>query len=142
MFSEQTRLGFAIYDVAARVLGFIGVVAIALATVGIYGLVAYSVRLRVREIGIRMAIGEPRSGVVRRYLAIGTRVGLAGAVAGVLASLLAVRLMSSLLFGVASTDVWSLGFATIVVLALTIAAAAIPAWRASRLDPLSVLRSH
>ena len=142
MLAEQTRLGFAIYDVAARVLGFIGAVAIVLATVGIYGLVAYTVRLRRREIGIRMAIGEPRRGVIRRYLAIGARVGLLGAAVGVIISLLTVRLMSSLLFGVSSTDTTSLALATVVVLILTIAAAAIPAWRASRLDPLEVLRSN
>jgi hypothetical protein len=141
MLSEQTRLGFAIYDVAARVLGVIGVVAIALATVGIYGLVAYSVHLRMREIGIRMAIGEPRHGILRRYLAIGARVGLTGAVLGVLASMFAVRLMSALLFGVSSTDAFSLTLAVLAVLVLTVAAAAIPAWRASRLDPLAVLRS-
>jgi predicted permease len=141
MLSEQTRLGFAIYDVAARVLGFIGIVSIALATVGIYGLVAYSVRLRAREIGIRMAIGEPRHGIIRRYLGLGARVGLAGTAGGMTVSVVAARLMSSLLFGVSSTDAGSLGLATLIVLTLTIAAAAIPAWRASRLDPLSVLRS-
>ena len=142
MLAEQTRLGFAIYDVAARVLGFIGAVAIALATVGIYGLVAYTIRVRVREIGIRMAIGEPRRAVIQRYLAIGARVGLFGAAVGVIISLLTVGLMSSLLFGVASTDATSLALATVVVLILTIAAAAIRAWRASRLDPLEVLRSN
>jgi macrolide transport system ATP-binding/permease protein len=140
MLGDQTRLGFAIYDVAARVLGFIGLVAMALATVGIYGLVAYSVRLRLREIGIRMAIGEPRLGIMRRYLLMGARVGLAGTAAGVLTSFVAVRLMSSLLFGVSSSDAWSLGIATLSVITLTIAAAAVPAWRASRMHPSSVLR--
>ena len=104
MLSEQTRLGFAIYDVAARVLGFIGIVSIALATVGIYGLVAYSVRLRAREIGIRMAIGEPRHGIIRRYLGLGARVGLAGIAGGMAMSVVAARLMSSLLFGASSAD--------------------------------------
>jgi predicted permease len=141
MLGEQTRVGFATYDVAARVLGFIGIVSIALAAVGIYGLVAYSVRLRAREIGIRMAIGEPRHGIIRRYLGLGARVGLAGIAAGIAMSVVAARLMSSLLFGVSSTDARSLGLATLIVLTLTIAAAAIPAWRASRLDPLKVLRS-
>ena len=88
-----------------------------------------------------MAIGEPRRGIIGRYLAIGARVGVAGIATGIVMSLAAVRLMSSLLFGVTSTDAPSVALASAVVLAPTVAAAAVPAWRASRLDPLSVLRS-
>jgi hypothetical protein len=140
MLVEQTNLGFALYDTAARVLVIIGLAAVALAALGVYGLVAYTVKQSAQEIGIRMAIGAPRAHIVRRYLSGGVRLGALGVAIGIALAMAGSRLMSALLYGVSATDLPSFAAATAVVLGAALAASFVPAWRASRVNPLVSLR--
>ena len=140
MLPEQTNMGLAVYEAAARILAVVGAAAIALAALGIYGLVAYTVKQSTQEIGIRVAIGAPRLEILQRFLLRGLRIGIGGAVVGIIAAIAAARLMSTLLYGVGAWDVTSFVAAVIVVLVATLAASLVPAWRAARVDPLTALR--
>ena len=140
MLSDQIGLGLGVYDVTARTLGIVGGVAIGLMAIGIYGLVAYTVQQSRHDIGIRMAVGAGRSSILRRFLMRGLRLGLVGAAAGVATSMAVTRLMTGLLFGVSPTDLVSFAAAAAAVLIAALTASLMPAWRASRLDPLAALR--
>jgi predicted permease len=114
--------------------------AILLAAIGIYGLVSYWVTQRTYEIGLRVAIGATRGRIVSMVLAQGLRVALYGIAAGVIAALAATRFLASLLYGVGATDPFTFAAVTALVLGVAIAATALPAWRASRIDPIVSLR--
>ena len=121
-------------------LGLFAALALLLASIGIYGVMSYSVAQRTREIGIRIALGASASSVVGQFLARGLRLGVMGAVIGVIGALAAGGLIRSVLFGVSATDVVSFTRALIVVLAGVTLASVVPAWRAARTNPLSGLR--
>jgi putative ABC transport system permease protein len=122
-------------------LSFAGV-ALLLAMLGLYGMLAFSVARRTREIGIRMALGAERSGVRRMVVAQGLRVVTFGLAAGILGAIAAGQLLESLLYGVSSTD--PVTFATVVgaLLAAALVACWIPARRASGVDPAVALRAE
>lgn len=126
----------------SSLLGVFGVVALLLAATGLYGVIAYVVSRRTREIGIRMAIGARTVDVVALVLREGIVMVLAGAAVGLALALAAARAIESILFGVASTD--PLVFAGVVGLLVTAALAAslVPAVRAARLDPVRALRGE
>jgi putative ABC transport system permease protein len=140
MLTEQTRIAFAPYDVSARVLGVVGLVAIGLAALGIYGLLSYTVKQRTREIGIRLAVGAQRGSIARQFVTAGLRLGVMGAAIGIALALLGTRLMSSLLFDVSATDPLSFALAAAAVLAVAVMASFVPAWWGARTDPLVALR--
>jgi putative ABC transport system permease protein len=121
-------------------LGIFAALALALACVGIYGLIAYSVTQRTQELGLRMALGAQRRDVLRLVLAEGTRLTLLGVALGILAALALSRVMATLLFGISATD--PLTFAAVAGLLVFVALAAcfIPARRATRVDPIVALR--
>jgi len=114
--------------------------AILLAAIGIYGLVSYWVSQRTYEIGLRVAIGATRSRIVSMILGQGLRVALYGIVAGLIAALATTRFLASLLYGVGATDPLTFAAVTGLVLAVAISATSVPAWRASRIDPINSLR--
>ena len=121
-------------------LAIAGGMALGLGIVGIYGVIAYVVSQRTREIGIRMALGAQQKKILRMVVGQGARVALVGIAIGLVASFGLTRIMSSMLFGVSATD--PLTFAAVLVLlqAAALAACWIPARRASRVDPMVALR--
>ncbi|HXD49391.1 MAG TPA: ABC transporter permease [Gemmatimonadaceae bacterium] len=127
---------FNTYIIAAFAL-----LALALASVGIYGLVAYSVVLRTREIGVRLALGALPGSVVRLVIGQGARLALVGIVVGLAGALVLTRLMRTLLFNVSPFDVVSFASAALLLLAVAVLASLLPAWRASRTDPQAVMRA-
>ena len=118
-----------------------GTIALGLAALGLYGVVAYSVTRRTREIGVRMALGAGRGQVVRLVLRQGMGIALlALGVGGVLAAVVASGLAGAL-FGVSATDPWAWTAAAAILLAATVGANALPALRASRVSPQEALRT-
>ena len=124
----------------ARLLGALGIVALLIASIGIYGLVAYSVSMRHREIGIRMAIGARPAEVRSMVLKEGTLLTAAGLVVGVAAALALTRLLTSVLIDVRPDDPLSLGAALVLLSASALLACWLPARRAARVDPVEALR--
>lgn len=122
------------------VLAIFAGLALALAAVGIYGVMAYTVTQRRHEIGIRMALGAARGDVLRLVLGKAILLGTAGVALGGAAALGLTRLMASMLYGVKAADPLTFGCVAAVLFAVTVAASYAPAWRATRLDPLAALR--
>jgi predicted permease len=127
------------------VLGLIGVfafAALALATVGLYGVMAYAVATRQREFGIRIAFGAVRRDLVSQVLRAGLRMMGIGLVLGLAGTLGAAQLLSSQLFQVGGGDPVVIGTVTLTVIAVAVFACWVPAWRASRYDPVVALRAE
>jgi predicted permease len=123
------------------ILSVFAVLGVALAAIGVYGMVRYTVAMRTREVGIRMALGADASGVARQLATHGVRLVLVGGAIGVAASLVASRFLAMLLFGVRTFDPVALIGAPVVLGAAAWLAAYLPARRASRADPLAALRA-
>ena len=138
--AEWTRVALSVYQLGAGALTVFGGLTIVLASIGIYGLVAFAVKQSTQEIGIRVAVGARRSDVVWTFLGRGARLGAAGSMIGLVLALAMSRSLSALLYGITGQDLVSYASATAVVLAIALAASSLPAWRASRIDPLRVLR--
>ncbi|SPF43378.1 conserved membrane hypothetical protein [Candidatus Sulfopaludibacter sp. SbA4] len=117
-----------------------GVLALLLMTAGIYGLMAYSVVRRTREIGIRMAIGSRPIAIVRLVLQESLMLVAAGVLLGLPAALAVMKAISGMVFGLSPADPVSLGIAAAVLSVTGILAGAVPAWRAAHLDPVEALR--
>jgi ABC-type antimicrobial peptide transport system permease subunit len=113
-----------------------------LAALGVYGIVAYSVTQRTREIGIRIAVGASPNSVVRSMTYVGLRLVAIGIGVGLVLSLAGTRVMSSFLLGVNPTDPVVFAGITIGLGAIVAVASAIPALRAAKVDPLVALRSN
>ncbi len=122
------------------VLGVFAALALVLACVGIYGVIAYSVTQRTQEFGIRMALGANRRDVFRLVLGQGTRLTLLGIGIGIVAALVVTRLMATLLYGVSATDPLTFTAVALLLALVAVAACYIPARRATRVDPIVALR--
>lgn len=128
-----TRLG-------AVLLGSLGAVALLLASIGLYGVVAHDVERRTREVGLRMALGARVGDVLRLVLARGMRLAAVGVVIGGAAAAALARVLSALLYGVSAVDPLAYGMAASLLLAVSLAANWVPARRAARVDPMVALR--
>jgi len=124
----------------AALLGIFGLLALTLATIGVYGVMAYSVKQRTAEIGIRMALGARSSQVQRLVLLQGMKLALAGASIGVVISLLVAPLAEKLLYSVNARDPWIISAVTMALVCVAAVACYIPARRATRVDPILALR--
>jgi putative ABC transport system permease protein len=123
-----------------QLLGLFAAVALTLALVGIYGVMSYSLNRRVHEMGIRMALGAERVDVFRLSIEWGLKLVALGVVIGLVASLALTRLIEGLLYGISTADpAVYLGVAVVLAAAAALAAY-VPAYRASRLEPLTALR--
>lgn len=125
---------------AANLLGIFALLAVVLTAVGLYGLISYSVAQRTNEIGIRTALGAERGEILGMVLKQGARLALIGASVGIVAGLLLTRAMQSLLYGVSAADPLSFAGAGILLVAVALAASWLPAWRATRIEPVVALR--
>jgi putative ABC transport system permease protein len=126
---------------AVLLVAFAGI-ALLIAAVGIYGVLAYSVSQRVQEIGVRMALGAERGAVVRLVVGQGLTVALAGVGVGLAVAAAGSRVLATLLFGVEARDPLTFGAGAVVLAVVALAACAVPAWRASRVDPVVALRAE
>jgi len=124
----------------AALLTVFGGVALILAVVGVYGVLSYSVSQQTREIGIRMAMGAQTSSVLNLVVKQGMRLAIIGLVAGLVIAFVAMRFMSSLLFGISAHDPLIFGGVTLVLALAAVLACYIPARRAAHVDPLVALR--
>jgi ABC-type antimicrobial peptide transport system permease subunit len=121
-------------------LGAASIIALAIGMVGLYGVLAYGVTLRRREIGVRMALGATARDVTRMIARSGIALAAIGVLTGLLATLLATRFLQRLLYGVSPTDPAALVGSCLVLLVVAALASWLPARRASAIDPMEALR--
>ena len=140
--SLTMRLGTIFDRVAATFAGSFGFLAMLLAAVGIYGVVAYTTRQRTHEIGIRMALGAEKPQIYRMVLRQGFFLTLSGLVVGTVLSLAFTRFLKSQLFGVSETDLLTFAGVALLLAAVALLACHIPARRATRIEPIQALRSE
>ena len=124
----------------AWILGSFGALALLLASVGVYGVIAYAVTQRRAEIGIRIALGAPRGSVISNVLRGGMVPVLVGLTMGLAAAAAVSRMLAGLLYGIAPTDALTYVIVSVVLLATALAAGWLPARRAARVDPLIAIR--
>ena len=138
--NEHLGGAFAPARVAALALGSFGLLALLLAAIGIYGVTAYSVAQRTRELGIRMALGADARAIVRLIVRQGMWLTFIGLALGLVGATLLTRLMAGLLYGVSATDPLTFGLIAALLLAVAALACWIPARRATKVDPMIALR--
>jgi macrolide transport system ATP-binding/permease protein len=131
-----------IHRTAAWLVGGFAVLALLLGTVGLYGVIAYSVSQRTREIGVRMALGAQRASVYQLILKEGARLAVWGIAAGIACSLATTLFLRSILFGVQSWDIATLATVAIVLAVAALLASYIPAHRAASINPVEALRAE
>jgi putative ABC transport system permease protein len=124
----------------STLLAIFSIVALIMAAVGIYGVMSYSVLQRTHEIGVRMALGAQRADVLRLMLKQGLLLAILGVTVGLAAAFGLTRIIATLLFEVPATDKLTFAAVSMGLFAVTVCASYIPAWRATRVDPLVALR--
>ena len=128
--------------VAVWVAASLGGIALLLALLGIYGVTAFNVTQRTREIGIRVAVGAQRADVLRMVLRKGVGLAGIGIAIGALAAFAMTQLLTSLLYGLPPTDIVAFGGSAAILAIAALAASWVPALRAARVDPVVALRSE
>jgi putative ABC transport system permease protein len=140
--SEVAATTMAPTRIGAMVVGAFGLLALVLASVGLYGVVSYSVSRRRHEVGIRLAVGATPGQVLRLVLVQGIRLAVVGTIVGSLFAAAAAQLLESLLYGVSAIDPIAFGVASMLLLLVAVIANLVPALAASRVDPLHALRAE
>jgi putative ABC transport system permease protein len=125
-----------------RLLACFALIALLLSAIGVYGVMSYSVEQRSQEMGLRMALGARPSDVLRLVTGHGVRLAAVGIVLGLAAAFWVTRLLESLLFGVSTTDPVTFGTIAVLLGSVALLASVIPARRATRADPMAVLRTE
>lgn len=133
------QIGSVFERIAVDFAASFGLLALMLSTVGLYGVVAYTTRQRTHEIGIRMALGADKKAIVRQVLAQGLWLTISGLAVGLAAALVLTRFLRSVLFGVGATDGATLATVVMVLGIVALAACYLPAWRATRVEPMTAL---
>ena len=131
---------YAEVPLAMRVVGYAGGLGLLLTAIGLYGVLAQAVGQRTREIGVRMALGARVPLILSLILREGIALALAGLALGLASAIVLSRLLTRFLYGITPTDPVTYGVATVLVGGVALAACAIPAWRAARVDPMVALR--
>jgi predicted permease len=139
---ESMQMGSVFERVAVIFAGAFGLLALILAAVGIYAVVAYSTKQRTHEIGIRIALGASKADVLRQVLGQGLRLTLAGLAVGVAVSLVLTRFLRGMLFGVATSDWLTYSTVSVVLCLVALIACFIPARRAASIEPMQALRTE
>jgi putative ABC transport system permease protein len=133
--SSEARLG-------SSLLAIFGSLALLLATIGVYAVMAFSVGQRTREVGVRVALGAAQRQIVRLFVWEGVRLAAIGVVVGLALSAATAKVLSAVFLGVSAADAVNFAGGALVLLAAGVTASAIPAWRAARVDPIAALRSE
>jgi predicted permease len=140
--SEDLEPQYRPWEVGATLFTLFGVLALVVAAVGIYSTISYGVSQRMHEFGVRVALGARMRDIAIQVVASGVRTVLLGVLAGAAMAIAGGRLIASLLYGVQPGDARVLISVSLGVVAIAVAAALIPAWRAARVDPLTALRAE
>jgi len=127
---------------ASSLLGVFGTLALLLAALGLYGVMAYAVSQRTREIGIRVALGARQADVLRQFVGEGVRLAVVGVAIGLALSVMLTRIIAQFLYGVTATDATTFAAGAVVLCVVAVAASWLPARRAARVDPMVALRSE
>ena len=136
------RDGLAPTRFAMALITAFATLALVLAAVGLYGVVAYDVTQRTREIGVRVALGAEPKAVIRLVVGFGLRLAAVGVLIGLAVAMATSRLLSSMLYAIRPVDPLTLGAAALIVIAVALLASYVPARRALRIDPAEALRGN
>jgi predicted permease len=139
---EHVGISLFLQRMAATLLSIFGMLALSLAAIGLYGVMAYSVSQRTRELGIRIAVGAKQGDVLKLVVGQGLMLGVVGIVAGLITALVVTRFSAHLLYGVSAVDPVTFAVIGLLLLAVALVASYLPARRATKVDPMIALRTE
>src|SRR6267378_5013693 len=140
MFDEHVGISLYLQRMAATLLSIFGLLALSLAAIGLYGVMAYSVSQRTREMGIRISVGAKQGDVLKLILGQGLTLAVIGIIGGLIIALAVTRLSAHLLYGVSATDPVTFTGIALLLLGVALTASYFPARRATKIDPMIALR--
>jgi ABC-type antimicrobial peptide transport system permease subunit len=140
LYADEVREAFALPRLFSWLFGTFSLVAVAVTAIGLYGTLAYAVSLRMRELGIRMALGAQGSEIVTIVLRRGLALTLIGLIVGLTIASWATQVVSGLLFGVTPTDPGVFVSVALLLILVGLAASSLPAYAATRVDPMAIIR--